>query len=162
MTPTDPFRVLFVCMGNICRSPAAEGILRTLVADAGLEDKIDIASAGTHAFRPGGPADSRTAAVAEARGIDLSDHRARRADESDFFVYDMIIALDHSNRDDLRALAPREHRDKVSLLLDWSSESRGEGVPDPYMGHDGFERVHDLVETGCRGLLVEIAHRLRR
>ena len=145
--------VLFVCMGNICRSPTAEGVFRHLVTGAGLADQIEADSAGTHAYHVGEPADRRATAAAERRGVSLAGIRARRVGADDFERFDYIIAMDQDNQMHLLDLAPDEHRSKVRLFLSFSSEDESE-VPDPYYGGSaGFERVLDLVESASRGLL---------
>ncbi len=145
--------VLFVCMGNICRSPTAEGVFRHFVNEAGLADKIDVDSAGTHAYHVGEPPDRRASAAAERRGVSLTDIKARRVADSDFERFDYIIAMDEDNQARLIDQAPDEYRDKVQLFLSYASVSETE-VPDPYYGGAaGFERVLDLVEEASRGLL---------
>ena len=145
--------VLFVCMGNICRSPTAEGVFRHFVNEAGLADKIDVDSAGTHAYHVGEPPDRRASAAAERRGVSLADIKARRVADSDFEQFDYIIAMDEGNQARLIDQAPDEYRDKVQLFLSYASVSETE-VPDPYYGGAaGFERVLDLVEEASRGLL---------
>ena len=145
--------VLFVCMGNICRSPTAEGVFRHFVNEAGLADKIDVDSAGTHAYHVGEPPDRRASAAAERRGMSLADIKARRVADSDFERFDFIIAMDEDNQARLIDQAPDEYRDKVQLFLSYASVRETE-VPDPYYGGAaGFERVLDLVEEASRGLL---------
>jgi len=145
--------VLFVCMGNICRSPTAEGVFRHYVTGAGLADQIEADSAGTHAYHVGEPADRRATAAAERRGVSLAGIRARRVSADDFERFDYIIAMDQDNQMHLLDQAPDEHRSKVQLFLSFSSEDESE-VPDPYYGGSaGFERVLDLVESASRGLL---------
>lgn len=140
-------------MGNICRSPTAEGVFRHLVTGAGLADQIEADSAGTHAYHVGEPADRRATAAAERRGVSLAGIRARRVGADDFERFDYIIAMDQDNQMHLLDLAPDEHRSKVRLFLSFSSEDESE-VPDPYYGGSaGFERVLDLVESASRGLL---------
>ena len=145
--------VLFVCMGNICRSPTAEGVFRHFVNEAGLSDRIVADSAGTHAYHVGEPPDRRACAAAERRGISLAKIRARRVSDRDFEEFDYIIAMDEDNQQRLLEQAPDEHRSKVKLFLSFASVSETE-VPDPYYGGAaGFERVLDLVEEASRGLL---------
>ncbi len=145
--------VLFVCMGNICRSPTAEGVFRHFVQEAGLADRIKIDSAGTHAYHTGEPADRRASAAAEQRGYSLADIRARRVQTDDFENFDYIIAMDRLNQVTLVDQADTEHHDKIRLFLDFASVPEDD-VPDPYYGGAaGFERVLDLVETASRGLL---------
>jgi protein-tyrosine phosphatase len=145
--------VLFVCMGNICRSPTAEGVFRHFVNAAGLEERIDVDSAGTHAYHVGQPPDRRASAAANRRGVSLADIQARRVSDSDFARFNYIIAMDEDNQARLIDQAPDEHRGKVTLFLSYASVSETE-VPDPYYGGAaGFERVLDLVEEASRGLL---------
>lgn len=145
--------ILFVCMGNICRSPTAEGVFRQRVVEAGLSDWIFIDSAGTHAYHAGHPPDRRAKAAAERRGIALGDIRARRISDEDFEQFDYIIAMDDDNVARLIEQSPPEHHPKVRLFLEFSSSGQRE-IPDPYYGGaTGFERVLDLVEDASRGLL---------
>jgi protein-tyrosine phosphatase len=144
-------------MGNICRSPTAEGVMRHLLREEGLEDEITIDSAGTGAWHVGNPPDRRATAAAAARGIVL-EGAARQVRPSDFDVYDLLLVADRENLADLRAIAPGEAaRAKVRLLREFDPASEGApdlDVPDPYYGGpDGFEDVLDLVEAACRGLL---------
>jgi len=140
-------------MGNICRSPTAEGVFRRFVEEAGLADRIEIDSAGTHAYHTGEPADRRAQAAAGRRGYSMSDIRARRVHETDFERFDYIVAMDRDNLELLVEQADAEHHAKIQLFLDFSSAQETE-VPDPYYGGAaGFERVIDLVEEASRGLL---------
>jgi protein-tyrosine phosphatase len=149
--------VLFVCMGNICRSPTAEGVFRKLVADAGLTPRIHVSSAGTHAYHLGQAPDRRARAAAERRGYSLEGIAARRITEMDFEGFDFIVAMDLENLANLQAYADREYHDKLSLLLDYSTTASLREVPDPYYGGPaGFERVLDLVEDASRGLLAAV------
>ena len=142
-----------MCMGNICRSPTAEGVFRHFVNEAGLDAQIQIDSAGTHAYHSGEPADRRARAAAERRGMSLDGIQARRVSRSDFEQFDHILAMDEDNLARLQSEAPAEHAHKVRLFLEFSSSSETE-VPDPYYGGTaGFERVLDLVEDASRGLL---------
>jgi len=148
-------RVCFVCLGNICRSPTAEGIFRQLVAEAGVESRYEIDSAGTAAYHVGERADPRSRAYAESRGVAL-ESRGRKFVHDDFARFDHVVAMDHANRDALLRLAPDEvARAKVSLMRDWDpAGAKGAEVPDPYYGEgDGFQRVFDICEAACRGLL---------
>ena len=150
-----PTRLLFVCMGNICRSPTAEGVMRHLLREQGLEDEIQIDSAGTGAWHVGNPPDRRATAAARQRGIVL-DGAARQVRTGDFEDFDLLLAADRENLADLRAIAPdAEARAKVRLLRSFDPAADGDlDVPDPYYGGaDGFEDVLDLVEAACRGLL---------
>jgi protein-tyrosine phosphatase len=153
-------KVLLVCMGNICRSPTAQGVLESLVEQAALTDVILIDSAGTHAYHVGEPPDERATRAAARRGIDLSRQRARRVEAADFARFDYVLAMDSTNLDDLLHSCPDEHRAKVRLFLDFAAAGVSE-VPDPYYGGpQGFERVLDLVDDAARGLLVELQRKL--
>ncbi len=149
-------KVLFVCLGNICRSPTAHGVFQTMVEDQGLADSILVDSAGTAAYHVGNPPDSRSAATARKRGYDLSNLRARQAVETDFRDFDFILAMDESNLMNLRSLKPHNYSGHLGLFLDFSPEPESE-VPDPYYGGDtGFEHVLNLVESASEGLLEQI------
>lgn len=153
-------RILFVCLGNICRSPTAEGVMRHVVREQGLEDSIEVDSAGTGGWHVGAPPDERATAAARKRSIAL-EGAARKFSPGDFDSYDLILAMDDENRRDLLALAPDyEARAKVRMLREFdpaSDEHADLDVPDPYYGgEDGFEHVLDLVEAATRGLLDEL------
>jgi protein-tyrosine phosphatase len=167
-------RLLFVCLGNICRSPTAEGVMRALVTEAGLEDSIELDSAGTGSWHVGSPPDERAAAVARDRGTPLAGS-ARQVRTEDFHDFDLLLAMDSSNMRELRQQAPgEEERAKVRLLREFDSASAGHDatrpsglsarsladdldVPDPYYGAPGgFEEVFDLVHAACEGLLERI------
>ena len=151
--------VLFVCMGNICRSPTAHGVFQKLVEDAGLKDVIRVDSAGTHAYHTGEPPDRRAQAAAERRGYALRHIRARRVEEDDFQQFEYIIAMDEDNLFNLQEQAVPESFSALRLFLDFS-DGRESEVPDPYYGGSaGFERVLDLVEAASRGLLEYIRTR---
>ena len=150
--------ILFVCMGNICRSPTAEGVMRALVRDAGLEDRIELDSAGTGGWHAGEPPDARAAEAAGRRGIALAG-AARQVTSEDFERFDLLVAMDRSNLRDLLAIAPDEDAaEKVRLLREFDPVADGDlDVPDPYYGGDrGFETVLDQVHAACRGLLAEL------
>ena len=156
-------RVLFVCMGNICRSPTAQGVFEHLVERQGLGSLIDVDSAGTHAYHVGEPPDPRAMQAARKRGIELGRQRARRISEKDFLEFDYVLAMDRSNYDDLLLLAPADHTSKLHLFLTFAPGLAVDEVPDPYYGGiTGFERVLDLIEQAALGLLAEIRqqHRL--
>jgi protein-tyrosine phosphatase len=153
-------RLLFVCMGNICRSPTAEAVMRGLVAREGLQDEIEIDSAGTGSWHVGHPPDRRSTAAAQARGIVMAGE-ARQVTVADFDDYDLLLAADDDNVDALRALAPdAEAAAKIHLLREYDPDAVASGdlaVPDPYYGGpDGFEHVIDLVDAACRGLLAAL------
>jgi protein-tyrosine phosphatase len=153
MRSDKPISVLFICMGNICRSPTAEGVFRHFVEKEGMTGNIEIDSAGTHAYHVNEPADRRASAAAERRGYSLDGIRARRVDTTDFERFDYIIAMDRDNLDLLKAQSDVEHESKIRLFLEFASVAEDE-VPDPYYGGAaGFERVLDLVEDASRGLL---------
>lgn len=153
-------RLLFVCMGNICRSPTAEAVMRALVAREGLEDEIEIDSAGTGAWHVGDPPDARSTETAARRGI-VMEGAARQVADADFDTYDLILAADAQNLAALRGRAPDdEAAAKVHLLREFDPRSVAAGdleVPDPYYGGpDGFEHVLDLVQDACEGLLAHV------
>ncbi len=152
-------RVLFVCSGNICRSPTAEAMFRALIEERGLSGEIEVDSAGTGSWHVGSPPDERSARAARARGIELSG-RARQVEPSDFERFDVLVAMDASHAAELQALAPAEMAAKVRLLREFDPEAVAAGdtdVPDPYYGGpDGFEHVLDVVEAGTRGLMEEV------
>ena len=154
MTETsEKVSVLFVCMGNICRSPTAEGVFRHYVNQAGLAELFEIDSAGTHAYHVGEPPDKRAQQAAERRGFSLADIRARRVAPEDFERFHHIFAMDQDNLVMLHEQAEAGQREKIRLFLEYSSGPETE-VPDPYYGGaTGFERVLDLVEDASRGLL---------
>ncbi|MBK8907953.1 MAG: low molecular weight phosphotyrosine protein phosphatase [Rhodospirillales bacterium] len=153
--------VLFVCLGNICRSPAAEGIFRAMVAEAGLTDRISADSAGTHDYQVGRPPDRRAQTAARRRGIDLSALRARQVDSGDFLTSDLILAMDRNNLRDLEAMCPLSQRHRLGLFLDHAPSAGRRDVPDPYYGgDDGFEDMLDLVTLGARGLVAELRREL--
>jgi protein-tyrosine phosphatase len=153
-------RILFVCMGNICRSPTAEGVFRKLVQERAPHLQVEIDSAGTHAYHVGEPPDRRAIAAAAHRGIDLSGLRARMVDEADFEGYDLLVAMDQLNREVLLDRSPDEYRERVRLMLEFAPSLDVEDVPDPYYGGPvGFEHVLDLVEEASKGLIDELLAR---
>lgn len=155
-------KVLFVCMGNICRSPTAQGIFSALVEQHGLNQHIEVDSAGTHAYHIGNPPDLRAQASALKRGIDLSGLRARRVDKNDFERFDYVLAMDEENYTGLAAICPVLYQDKLKLFMDFASQVKEREVPDPYYGGPGgFERVLDMVQAASEGLLKDIRKRLR-
>lgn len=150
--------VLFVCLGNICRSPLAESIFRTLVKRRGLEDHFLIDSAGTSGYHAGESPDRRTVATARERGVDVSG-RSRQLVANDLTKYDYIIVMDVENYEGVSSLARRSGLNprRVHLLREWDPEEKGGGVPDPYYGgENGFGRVHDIVERSCAALLDDL------
>ena len=151
-------RILFVCMGNICRSPTAEGVMRRLLDQAGLADRVELESAGTGGWHVGEPPDDRATLAARRRGVTL-EGAAQQVRAADFHDFDLLVAMDRSNLRELLAIAPDEEAaEKVRLLREFDPASSGDlDVPDPYYGGDrGFETVLDLVEAACRGLLDEL------
>ncbi len=149
--------VLFVCMGNICRSPTAEGVFRHIVKQAGMQDKIIIDSAGTHAYHIGESPDKRSQTKARENGVDLSGQTARKVTVEDFDRFDYIIAMDRSNLEDLKRLATQEHHQKISLFMDFAENWDNSEVPDPYYGgSNGFQEVFDMVTSASNGLLEHI------
>jgi protein-tyrosine phosphatase len=142
--------ILVVCTGNICRSPTAEGVLRTLAHARGLGERLHIASAGTHDYHVGECPDRRAMKHAQRRGYDLSALRASQVSESDFNTFDYVLAMDRGHLRFLRAMMPADARAKLGLFLEASAQWRGEDVPDPYYGGpEGFERVLDMVEEAA-------------
>jgi protein-tyrosine phosphatase len=154
--------VLFVCMGNICRSPTAEGVFRHQVKQAGLAHLVVTDSAGTLDYHVGDPPDPRAQAAAARRGYDLSRLRGRQVTRQDFERFDYLLAMDRNNLAHLHRLGPQDHRAKAQLFLEYATNLDLREVPDPYYGPPaGFERVLDLAENASRGLLVHIQERLR-
>ncbi|MDX2143608.1 MAG: low molecular weight protein-tyrosine-phosphatase [Rhodospirillaceae bacterium] len=155
------YRVLFVCTGNICRSPTAEGAFRRAVEAANLAAAIETDSAGTHGYHIGEPPDARSIKHAGQRGIDIANLRARRVREADFDAFDLILAMDREHLAHLRAMRREHHKAEVRLFLDFHSAERHHDVPDPYYGEaPDFEHVLDLVEEASRGLLTALRGKL--
>lgn len=147
-------KVLFVCMGNICRSPTVEGVARALIKKAGLGEHFELDSAGTHDHHVGEAPDRRSQQAAMKRGYDLSDLRARQVAKDDFHRFDKILAMDHRNLAALKDFCPSHLHHKLALFLDYAEGFEEEEVPDPYYGGaTGFEHVLDLAEDGVRGLI---------
>lgn len=150
-------KVLFVCLGNICRSPSAEGVFRDLVAKNGLEGQILTDSAGTGSWHVGSPPDERAQKAALERGIDLSDLRGRQVKPKDFITFDYVLAMDRSNYANLQQIAPSGYEDRLHMFLSFDPKSPEEEVPDPYYGGpSGFDYVLDLIEEASKGLLRDI------
>ena len=148
-------RVLFVCAGNICRSPVAEAVVRVEFARAGID--VAVASAGTGPWHVGKPADTRAQASALARGYDLSNHRARRVSADDFGQFDLLLAMDRENLADLSARCPGEYAGRLGLFLPYAGVDAPQEVPDPYYGGpEDFARVVDLAISGAKGMLVRL------
>lgn len=158
---TQPYKLLFVCLGNICRSPSAENIMNHLVAARGLEDRIICDSAGTSAYHIGEPPDRRMTAAAAKRGIELKG-RARQFQKQDFEAFDLILAMDKDNYENICYLdRSGQYRDKVKLMCDFCLEFSDREVPDPYYGGaEGFNYVIDLLLDACGGLLKQIESEL--
>jgi len=153
-------KILFVCMGNICRSPTAHGVFQALVDKEGLTQDIEVDSAGTHAYHVGEQPDRRAQEVARSRGFDLSDQRARRTEGEDFRTYDYLVVMDQDNYHSLLSICPEGMEDKIHLFMDYAPSFRTREVPDPYYGGpSGFERVFDMVEAASLGLLDEMRRR---
>jgi|TARA_B110000483_G_scaffold216665_1_gene268385 protein-tyrosine phosphatase len=153
-------RVLFVCLGNICRSPTAEGIFRARVQAAQLEQKIHIDSAGTGDWHVGKSPDSRAQQHGLEAGYNISDLRARQVCPKDFGEFDYIVAMDRQNLSDLEAMRPTDFRGSLGLLLDFDTSAGSDDVPDPYsLDASGFKRAISLIEGGCDALLIDIQQR---
>ncbi len=150
-------KVLFVCLGNICRSPTAEGVFREVVRQQGLDEVVQIDSAGTHAYHIGDPPDPRAQAAALRRGIDLSTLRGRQATSQDIETFDYILAMDRQNLANLLAISPSGQEHKIRLFLEFAESRPEREVPDPYFGgSSGFDRVLDMIEEASAGLLEHI------
>lgn len=157
-TEASPVRVLMVCMGNICRSPTAHGVLEKMVADAGLSQRIAVDSAGSHGYHVGQPPDERAQQHAARRGYDLSAQRARRLVARDFEEFDLVLVMDAANEAHARPLCPPGQHHRLLRLTDFCNATGAREVPDPYYGGAaGFEQVLDIVEDACRGLLAMLA-----
>ena len=155
-------RILFVCLGNICRSPSAEAVFRAIAAREAPELTLEVDSAGTAGYHIGDPADPRSQEAARRRGYDMSPLRARIVDGADFERFDLILAMDTNNLDVLRKRAPAVYRERVKLFLEFAPDCGLDEVPDPYYGGpSGFEQVLDLVEEASRGLLIHLKEKLR-
>ncbi|KWR82798.1 phosphotyrosine protein phosphatase [Cupriavidus sp. SHE] len=154
-------RILLVCMGNICRSPTAEGVLRAKLEAAGLADLVELDSAGTHDYHVGRAPDARSQRHALRRGYDLSALRARQVVVADFSRFDLVLAMDQANLSALRALHADAGADRLRLLMSFATQHNAEEVPDPYYGEgDGFERVLDYIEDACDGVIEMLRKRL--
>jgi len=147
--------VLFVCLGNICRSPTAEGVFRGLVQKADLTEHIRIDSAGTHAFHIGAEPDRRAQAEAKRRGNDISHLRGRQAKTDDFTNFDYVLAMDSENYRNLLSICPADGTDKLHMFLDFAPHLNRQDVPDPYY-EGGFDLVYDMIEEAAKGLLADI------
>lgn len=157
------YRVLLVCMGNICRSPTAEGVLRKYIKLNTLGDKVEVDSAGTHGYHVGEAPDARTQRAASARGYNLSQLRARKVARQDLDYFDLILAMDRTNLDNLQRMATPEQQSRIKLFMEYARNFEDDEVPDPYygLGH-GFDLVLDMVEDAAQGLIDEIKKELGR
>jgi protein-tyrosine phosphatase len=156
-------RVLFVCLGNICRSPTAEAVFRELLRREAPDLSVEVDSAGTADYHIGEPPDPRTQAAARRRAYDMSALRARRVKRGDFERFDLVLAMDEANAAELRGIAPAEYRDRIRLFLEFANGLEEREVPDPYYGGpSGFEQVLDLVEAASRGLIEHLRAQARR
>ena len=156
---SSPVNLLMVCLGNICRSPTAHGVMNKIIQDKGLEGSIKVDCAGTGDWHIGEPPDQRSLLAAARRGYDLSSFRARQVNPGDFSEFSYILAMDRTNLQDLRAQCPAAHQSKLQLLLEYG-DSIHESVPDPYYsGPRGFELVLDLVEQACECLFQHVRDR---
>jgi protein-tyrosine phosphatase len=146
--------ILFVCTGNICRSPTAEAVFRNVVYKEQLKEKVTVDSAGTHGYHVGQPPDKRAYLAAQKRGIIMDHMKARQVTTKDFKLFNMIIAMDRGHLDILQEMQPHESIAQLSLFMDYCSDHAGHDVPDPYYGADeGFDTVLDIIEDGAQGLL---------
>jgi protein-tyrosine phosphatase len=157
-----PQRILFVCMGNICRSPSAEGVMRHLVCQAKLDDWIKVDSAGTHGYHVGSAPDPRAVAAAHRRGYDISNLRAREICAEDFEEFDLLLGMDFNNLELLQVRCPPQHEAKLGLLMPYALKRRALIIHDPYYRSAGeFEQVLDYIEDACEGLLRALASPLK-
>jgi protein-tyrosine phosphatase len=155
------YSVLMVCLGNICRSPTAEGVLRHLLREAGLQEAVHVDSAGTQDYHTGSPPDERSCRHARRRGYDLSSLRARQVIDPDFTQFDLILAMDWNNLEALKSNCPPQHQHKLMRLMEFAPAGSREVVADPYCGgQDAFESTLDDVERACRGLLIHLRQAL--
>ncbi|BCX81113.1 protein-tyrosine phosphatase [Methylomarinovum caldicuralii] len=156
-------RILFVCMGNICRSPMAEGVFQKLLEREELADQVMIDSAGTHAYHLGKAPDERAIRAARERGIDISHLRARQVEPGDFEEFDLVLVMDEQNYDTLLFTSARKYQHKLGYLLDYAPHLKTRNLPDPYYGTEpGFDRVLDMIEDACEGLLAHLQERRQR
>jgi protein-tyrosine phosphatase len=156
-----PYRILFVCTDNLCRSPTAEGVMRYKLVQHGLAERVQVASAGTHDFNVDEPVDIRAQKHAMRRDYDLSAVRARLLRSEDFGRFDLILAMEESNLLTLRMRCPEKHRDRLHYFTAFCSYPVSQDVPDPFYGKSGdFEHVLDLIEDGCEGIIVHVAEEI--
>ncbi|HLE92979.1 MAG TPA: low molecular weight protein-tyrosine-phosphatase [Sulfuricaulis sp.] len=150
-------RVLFVCLGNICRSPTAEGVFRKLIREGQLEGEFVVDSAGTHAYHIGEQPDERAQSACARRGIDISQMRGRKAVAADIEKFDYVLAMDSENYQDLIEICPSGYENRIRLLMEFAKNRPEKEVPDPYFGGvSGFDRMLDMIEAAAQGLLEEI------
>ncbi len=162
LTGQTDFSVLFICMGNICRSPTAHGVFRDRIQRAGLAQRVHVDSAGTHNYHPGDPPDRRSQRAAAMRGYDLSDLRARAVVDEDFERYQLLLAMDWDNLSLAEERCPADHRRKLRRLTEFCRRHDATVVPDPYYGGEaGFTQVLDLIEDACDGLLAHVQQQLQ-
>jgi protein-tyrosine phosphatase len=162
MSEPRRFSILFCCMGNICRSPTAEGVLRHVLSTRAAHLQIEVDSAGTHDYHLGEAPDVRAMQAARRRGIDLSSLRARQVLVRDFEQFDLVIAMDEHNLDHLQRMAPVHRHDRIKLMMEYAPDLGTRNVPDPYYGPaQGFEEVLDLLQAASEGLLADLLSRLR-
>ncbi len=158
----ETIKVLFVCMGNICRSPTAEGVFRHHVAQQSLQNYFMIDSAGTHGYHIGSKPDKRAQETSLSRGVDISRQRSRRVSQDDFKIFDYILAMDEDNQNNLLFDCPEQYKHKVKLFMSYASDAAETEVPDPYYGGmRGFEYVLDLVEAASEGLLSDLRQQIK-
>ena len=159
MPDQKPVKVLFVCMGNICRSPTAHGVFQSIVQANGLGSRIEVDSAGTHSYHIGSPPDLRSQAAAQTRGVNLATLSARRFVSDDFVEFDYLLGMDRSNLADMLAIKPDNASAQLKLMLEYSQKFDQSEVPDPYFGNEGFDLVYDMIDDASQGLLREIRER---
>ncbi len=158
----DSIGVLFVCTGNICRSPTAEGVFVDLLAASGLQDRVHVDSAGTYDYHPGKRPDSRSRSAAARRGYDINNLRARVVEDEDFERFEYVLAMDRSHYHELARICPDRYEDRLHMFLSFAAELAVDEVPDPYYGGaSGFETVLDIIEVGARGLIQHLEARFR-
>ncbi len=160
---TGATRILMVCMGNICRSPTAQAVLHQQLRQGGLDALVSVDSAGTHGWHEGAPPDARSQHHAALRGYDLSMLRSRPLEPADYERFDLLLAMDWDNLEHLQSECPPAHRTKLRRLMEFAPDAATPVVPDPYAGGPaGFERVLDLIEAACTGLVLHLRTRLQR